>query len=191
MKKYLIFLIFLLLPIVYSLNFGSFVKNDFAEIKGNETAIFEIILWSSDSNSSIILHEKNIPENIKIKIDPIIVDRKREDIYISIGNTLIKANRVKIFVDASEAKPGYYDFSISALAYNPEENINVVQEREFNFKIKVIGDYKESNSTSIKNEQNEKFSKDLEKESVINYNKIIILSVIILTIIIVILIIKK
>lgn len=189
MKK-IALLIFVFIPLAFSLNLGSFIKNDFIEIKQNETAVFEIVLWSTDQNYNIIVQEKNTPENIRIRIEPKVIDKNKDEIYIAKENTLIKAHRVKIFVESYNAKPGDYVFSVSALSYNPEEKINVIQEREFHFRVRVIGDYADIKSTFNKINESQYSSKIFEETREKTYKKIIILSAIILTIIIVILIIK-
>lgn len=180
---------FLLLPLSHSLNLGSFVKNDHVEIKENETGIFEIILWSSDKNYTIFLQEKNVPENIKVNIEPRIIKESKDEIYIAREDGVIKAHKVKIFVESLNAKPGEYYFSVLAYMHRQEEKIGVIQEREFNFKVVVLSNYTDVKSYVIKTGEQERQTKMFEIKK--DHEKIIIFLAIFLTAIIVFLIIKR
>lgn len=182
-----IMLIILLLPAVFASNLGGFVKNDFIEIN-DSIASAELIVWSRDQNYTIVLQEKNIPENFRVEIAPRVFSEKdHSDIYIGSTEGSIKAHKASIMIDASNAKPGDYRLAISALLYQPNEKINVVQEREFDIKIKIPGNYTQANASSAAaiEQKNSSAGIDAEKSS----SKAIIL-IVLITIIVVALIIK-
>ncbi len=183
-------LIILLIPIAAALNLGTLVKNDFIVIKENETAVFEILLWSKDENYTIILQDRQIPENFNVLIEPkIVANQDKDNIYISVEDHIVKASKIKVFATPKEAKPGEYHILLSAMIYQPVEKINVIQEREILLKVKVLGEYNEINTSSLIDSRNQNFAKNVLLEKVENGKIIIVL--IILTLIVVAIIIKS
>lgn len=188
MRRLIILL--LILPSVLALNFGSLVKNDYVELDANKTAKFEIIVWSKDENYTIFLHEKNYPMDWLISIQPKIVSSQDEaTAYINIGDSYVKAHRVNVFVNPLNAKPGNYTITLSASAYQLNDKINVIQERDFNLKVKILGNFTNASSSIIETEYSEKPSQPIKLENIEN-KKWIIAVIIAITAIIVFLILK-
>jgi len=186
--KRVIFLL-VILPCVFALNLGSLVKNDYAELEENQTASFEIIIWSKDENYTIFLQEKNYPNDWLISINPKVVSSKdKEAVYVNVGESYVKAHKINVVINPMNAKPGEYMITLSALAYQPKEKINVIQEREFSFKVKILGNVTNTSSSITRVETGEKPSQLLKAEKV--ESKKWILAIIIITAVIVFLIIK-
>ncbi|MCX8179518.1 MAG: hypothetical protein N3E38_02135 [Candidatus Aenigmarchaeota archaeon] len=171
-------ILLLILPSVSGLNLGGFVKNEYIEAR--EHAAFEIIIWSEDEDSVIVLNEKDIPQGIRVEVVPRLIDQKTEGIYIAKDDGLIKAHRVVVFVNASQAKPGLYVLKISAFAYKGMHAINVMQEREFDLKLKVVNGVEINESLKEK-----KAMKNIDVNLFINF------SIILITMVIVIFILRK
>jgi hypothetical protein len=186
--KRIIFLL-LILPCVFALNLGSLVKNDYAELEENQTASFEIIIWSKDENYTIFLQEKNYPNDWLISINPKVVSSKdKEAVYVNVGESYVRAHKINVVINPMNPKPGDYMITLSASAYQPEEKINVIQEREFSFKVKILGNATNTSSSITRVETGEKLSQPLKAEKV--ESKKWILTIIIITAVIVFLIIK-
>lgn len=151
MKKLILILVVLfslILKNVYSLSFGSLIKENYAELNQNESKEFIILLWNSgESPINVKFKEKSIPENWfvvfkteEIVIQPTNIENKEENVeYVSTSSGYVKAIPVRIIIRPSDtSKKGIYQVIISAIA-NEEKNglINMIQERDFIFKINV------------------------------------------------------
>ena len=179
-----------IIPSVLALNLGSLVRNDYVELGENQTARFEIILWSKDENYTIFLHEKSHPEGWLISIEPsIISSQDKPTAYVNVGDRYVKAYKVNVFVNPLNARPGEYDITLSASLYQPGEKINVIQEREFNLRVRIAGVLANATSSAINIEPRDKFSRLVNLERTEN-KKWIIASILIITGVIVFLIIK-
>jgi len=153
MKKVIVLaFLFLLIPIVYSFNFGTVPKNNHQIIKGGGSTQFTILLWN--------LGESSYPVNIELKTKLAgwdIIVRPRDFIleptpsaeppyddndgeYKEIpGKGLVKVETVRIFVKTpNNVEPGKYDLVLTARAGNPKEQIAVFQERNFKLTVEIV-----------------------------------------------------
>ncbi|MEM7821653.1 MAG: hypothetical protein QXX38_02480 [Candidatus Aenigmatarchaeota archaeon] len=149
-----ILLFLLILSKVEAISLGSVVRKDFAIIKANESAKFEILFWNFEENSyKVQIEVKNAPENWFILIQPkeFLLNSSTGEEYINLpySEKPIKAFVARIFAKPENAIKGEYEITIRAKAGLPSRGIAFFQEREFNFKVKVEGETQEiENKTS-------------------------------------------
>ena len=156
-KLCLIVILFLLtLPEAEAISFGSLLKKDFAQIKANELAKFEILFWNVEEKPyQVQLEVEKAPEDWLVMIQP-----KEFTLSSSIGEEYIslpyleksaKAFLVNVFVKPENSKAGKYQVLIKARAGLPSEGISFFQERDFKLNIEIEGEKNQEveNKTSI------------------------------------------
>ncbi|MEM5766629.1 MAG: hypothetical protein QW423_03290 [Candidatus Aenigmatarchaeota archaeon] len=137
-----------------AMSLGSVVKKDFATIKDNESAKFEILFWNIEEKPyQIKIEVEKYPEKWFILIQPkeFSLSSSTGEEYINLPHLEkpVKASVVRIFVKPENAKAGDYEIIIKAKANLPSQDIAFSQEREFKFKVKVDGKTQEiENKTS-------------------------------------------
>ncbi len=148
--KKLAFILFLILlsSRVYAINFGSVVKDNFAETTNDESVRFTVLFWNAEDVSyTTKLSVKNAPKEWTVIIDPeeFVSNKTNGEEYIKLPYTdeLIKTKVVNLFVKPDgNSEPGNYSVVIRAetkLSQNSESDITIVPERTFEFEIDLKG----------------------------------------------------
>jgi uncharacterized membrane protein len=156
-KLCLITILFLLiLPEAEAISFGSLLKKDFAQIKANESAKFEILFWNVEEKPyQVQLEVEEAPEDWLVMIQPkeFTLSSSTGEEYISLPylEKPTKAFLVNVFVKPENSKAGKYQVLIRARAGLPEQSISFFQEREFKLIVEIEGEkiQKIENKTSI------------------------------------------
>jgi len=148
MKK-IISLLILLLPVVYSFNFGTVPKSNYKTVEQGESTQFTILLWN--------LGEKSYPVNVELKnelpgweiivrpqdfiLEPTNIASPPYDDgeYIPIpGKGNVKAEILRVFVKVpNSAASGEYDLILLMRAGNLNDQLSVFQERELKLTVEV------------------------------------------------------
>jgi len=148
MKKIIIILFLLTISTVQAANLGSIQKNDRAQIKPEETAIFTVLFYNDNLPILVTLTEKSVPDKWTVIIQPnnfILNQSLPENLpyesnveYLNTPKGLIKTYPVRIYIKSPESvKPREYEIFISATGGNPSGGLSVFQERVFKFTINV------------------------------------------------------
>lgn len=137
----------LILSTVQATSLGTIKKNEYAEARPGETAIFTILFWSTDNTVPIKLTPVKIPENwsVMIRPDDFILNRSKpesppytEAEYFNSPDGAIKTIPVKVYVSVPRSeKLGTYEILVSASAGSVGKEISVLQERVFKFVVDV------------------------------------------------------
>jgi uncharacterized membrane protein len=145
-KLSLITILFLLiLPEAEAISFGSLLKKDFAQIKANELAKFEILFWNVEEKPyQVQLKVEKAPEDWLVMIQPkeFTLSSSTGEEYISLpySEKPAKAFPVNVFVKPENSKAGKYQVLIKARAGLPGEGISFFQERDFKLNIEIEGE---------------------------------------------------
>ena len=148
MKKIIIILFLLTISTAQAASLGSIQKNDRAEIKPEETAIFTVLFYNDNPPILVTLTEKNVPDEWIVIIQPesFILNQSLpenppydEDVeYLNTPKGLIKTYPVRIYIKSPESvEPGEYEIFVSAIGGNPSGGLSVFQERVFKFTVNV------------------------------------------------------
>lgn len=137
----------LILSTVQATSLGTIKKNEYAEARPGETAIFTILFWSTDNTVPVKLTPVKIPENwsVMIRPDDFILNRSKpesppytEAEYFNSPDGAIKTIPVKVYVSVPRSeKLGTYEILVSASAGSVGKEISVLQERVFKFVVDV------------------------------------------------------
>jgi hypothetical protein len=145
-KLYLISILFLLiLPKAEAISFGSLLKKDFAQIKINESAKFEILFWNVEEKPyQVQLEVEEAPEDWLVMIQPkeFSLSSSTGEEYISLPylEKPAKAFLVNVFVKPENSKAGKYQVLIKAKAGLPGQGISFFQERDFKLIVEIEGE---------------------------------------------------
>ena len=145
-KLYLISILFLLiLPKAEAISFGSLLKKDFAQIKINESAKFEILFWNVEEKPyQVQLEVEEAPEDWLVMIQPkeFILSSSTGEEYVSLPylERPVKAFLVNVFVKPENYKAGNNQVLIKAKAGLPAQGISFFQERNFKLIVEVEGE---------------------------------------------------
>jgi hypothetical protein len=150
MKKIIfVFILFLLIPLVYSFNFGTVPKNDYQTIKQGESTQFTILLWNLGESSYQVNVELKTellgwdilvrPKDFILQPTPIVKPPYDDGEYIEIpGKGNVRAETLRVFVKTPDyVEPGRYELVLVAKAGNPEGQVSVFQEREFKLTVEI------------------------------------------------------
>jgi len=149
MKKLTFMVILLLIPLVYSFNFGTVPKNNYKLIKQGESTQFTILLWNLGESSYPVSVELKTelprwdiivrPQNFVLKPTPVVTPPYDDGEYIQIpGKGSVKAETLRIFVKTpNNVNIGKYDLILVAKAGNLQDQLSIFQEREFRLSLKI------------------------------------------------------
>jgi len=149
MKKLTFMVILLLIPLVYSFNFGTVPKNNYNTIKQGDSTQFTILLWNLGESSYPVSVELKTelprwdiivrPQNFVLEPTPIVTPPYDDGEYIQIpGKGNIKAETLRIFVKTpNNVNIGKYDLILVAKAGNLQDQLSIFQEREFKLTVEV------------------------------------------------------
>jgi hypothetical protein len=146
--KPIIFLL-LLIPIVYSFNFGTVPKNDYKIIEQGESTQFTILLWNLGEISYPVsvrllsnLPEWDIivrPQEFVLNPTPVVKPPYGNGEYMEVsGRGIVKAETLRLFVKTpNDIEPGVYDLNVVAIAGGPKGQVAVFQERQFKLRVEI------------------------------------------------------
>jgi uncharacterized membrane protein len=138
----------LMADVVYAINLGSAVKNNFAEIPISESAKFTLLFWNTESETYVLkLSAVDYPEGWTIIIDPeeFLLNKSTGEEYISLpySDENVKAKVVNVFVKPDEkSNDGRYYVVVEADARetgDAQGAITVVPIRSFRFEVELSG----------------------------------------------------
>ncbi|MBD3155698.1 MAG: hypothetical protein GF368_03515 [Candidatus Aenigmarchaeota archaeon] len=149
MKFKLIIFISVLIPMIYSFNFGTVPKNDYQSVEAGESTEFIILLWNLGQNSypvnvrllndlpgwDIIVR----PQEFVLSPTPVAKPPYTGGEYFKVsGMGIVKTETLRLFVKTPKnVEPGLYDLDMVAIAGDSDEQVSVLQERQFKLKLEV------------------------------------------------------
>jgi len=149
MKFKLVMFVLLLIPLVYSFNFGTVPKNDYKSIEQGESTQFTILFWNLGDTSypvnvrlvsdlpswDIIVRPQEFVLNPTSVVNPPYGDGE----YMKVsGRGIVKAETLRLFVKTpNDVEPGLYDLNLVATAGDPQGQVSVLQERQFKLTVEV------------------------------------------------------
>lgn len=145
----LMLLFLLILKEASAISLGSLVKKDFATIKANESAIFEILFWNVEEKPyQVKIEVEDAPKDWLILVQPneFLLSSSSGEEYINLPylEKPIKATVVKVLVKPENAGAGEYEISLRARAGSPSPGITFFQESLLRLKIRIEGEAQES-----------------------------------------------
>jgi len=175
-------LLILLVQPVYSTSLGSFSRKDTIIINAGESENIEVLFWNSGNKDYLLkISENYIPFGWVISIKPNnfllnIVEPANppfdEGRYINLPNIgVIKPIKVEVKVNTPRnTRSGEYILRFTAIAYNPNNEISVLQENDINFRVKIIGGLEKQEVSTIENISSS--NEILEKPMQLSYNNL-------------------
>jgi hypothetical protein len=136
--KVIVILFLLSISSVQALSLGSIQKNDHAQIKPGETAIFTVLFYNNNPPTTVTLIEKTIPDNWIIIIQPnnFILNQSLPENppydnnveYMNTPNGPIRTYPVRIYIKSpNSVKPGEYETLVSVSEGSPSGGLSVFQ----------------------------------------------------------------
>ncbi|MBD3155042.1 MAG: hypothetical protein GF368_00115 [Candidatus Aenigmarchaeota archaeon] len=162
----------ILLPItVNSMSMGSLIKKNTATVEAGDEIRFDILFWNLADSYSLEISEKYIPSDWKVSIEPnnFILDNSikqgppyDDGEYINLpGIGTIKPKEVEVEIKIPKfSESGDYTVSLVAITSGSDGEISVAQERDLNFKVKVLGKNEEVKENEELEEENFEFTKE-------------------------------
>jgi hypothetical protein len=131
---------------------GTLQKKNYLEIEPGQIAEFDILFWDSES-TEIELEERVIPKNWIVIVEPkkfVLGDNVTSSEVIRIRNEYIKALPIKIFaIPPEDINPGIYEITLNMVAGENDRGISFFQEKNFNFRVNILGQPPEENRIVI------------------------------------------
>ena len=173
-----IFISLVVIPaIVQSVSLGSFTRKNSATVEAGEKITFDVLFWNlADDPYYLKLHESNIPDGWRIRIEQNDFLMETTEIekppfgnndYINLPNIgVIMPHRVEIEIQtSSNTKEGNYEIFIIATTSKSNKDISVSQERDINFKIKVLNNQEENENENL-DEQEETSNQNIQTKKI-------------------------
>jgi len=152
LKKILFILMILVMFISNVKALGTLQKKNYLEIEPGQIAEFDILFWDSES-TEIELEERVIPKNWIVIVEPkkfVLGDNVTSSEVIRIRNEYIKALPIKIFaIPPEDINPGIYEITLNMVAGENDRGISFFQEKNFNFRVNILGQPPEENRIVI------------------------------------------
>ncbi len=141
--------IILLIPLVYSFNFGTVPKNNYEKIQQGQSTHYTILFWNLGQSSYPVSVEMLTelpgwdiivrPQNFILKPTSTAKPPYGDGEYIEIPERgIVEVETLRVFVKTPNyVEPGTYELVLVARAGDLTDQVSVLQEREFKLKLEV------------------------------------------------------